>query len=193
MATNPSVTEGRVAFHPILSIAVLSGLPIVACSGQEEMLPEPAEPPHAERQADLGRPSGSPPANSTEPVTGCPTDTNVAELVESLVTELGGRDPRMVQFAVDSLVLLGPEARAPIACRLNDRRPMKVRPILFLNRAPHFELFGQYAPAQVIDCLAAILGPPRRHSDACSLSNGGTDEARDACVKEWQKAAVPAR
>jgi hypothetical protein len=90
----------------------------------------------------------------------------------------------MAQFAADSLELLRQDALPILVCHLTDDTPLQApEPLLFLNRAPHFELFAQYKPDTVGDAVAIVLGSPPGSSVACQ---GASPAGLRDCQLAWQ-------
>jgi hypothetical protein len=106
--------------------------------------------------------------------------------VRQLVEMLSDDQLPTVQFAFDNLLMCAPSIRASLVRQLDNRTPMTAGPVLILNRMPHFELFAQYGPQQVIDAVALILGDPGNSPVCSGLMNGGTNEQRDNCVAAWR-------
>ncbi len=85
-------------------------------------------------------------------------NTSTDKKVERLIAELLSSDRNRVQAAVTALTMVGKPAVPAIIRRIDDRRDMRVRVIVFENRSPDaFEAVGQYGVFQVVDCLNMVL------------------------------------
>jgi hypothetical protein len=116
-----------------------------------------------------------------------PIDTKVGRLVDELVLS----DRNRVQMAVTALTMLGQAAVPSIVGRIDDRRSMPVRVVVFENRSPNaFEAVRQYGVFQVVDCLNDVLneltGEFFGFVDDMAPESRELDTKRAAIVAGWR-------